>query len=194
VRLRPRNAVAACALLLAASWTLAHREPPEVPLRELAPHEGGAVAVQGLATRVRTEEGRTRYELRADGVALRATAPALALAEGAWVRAEGRLVRSGGSLLLVSDEAAQVQAGQAPALPAAWAQVAARPWEHLDRPLELAGTLASGRLRGDDGQAVALAGQDLPRSGAARVRGHLAYDDGCLCFRLHAAEVLPWTA
>ena len=193
MRIRAAPSLVACALLLAGTLALAQRSAPEVRLGDLALHEGGSVAVEGLAARVRTEGGRTRFDLLADGVALRATAPALALAEGAWVRAEGRLVRSAGALLLAIDDPADLRAGPAPARPLSWSEVAREPWSHLDEPIELAGTIAGGRLRSDDGHAVALTDGDWPRSGAFRVRGHLAYEPACLCIRLHAAEVRAWT-
>lgn len=157
--------------------------------------EGGTARVQGLVTDVRVRpDGSSRLTLAADGHAIEVDVQGRTDATpGAWAVAEGRVLRTGGRLLLWVEDAAQIWAALPPAVASpSWSQVAADPGR-WSGPLRLAGLVERESLRDLDGHRVALGSGPWPAEGAVEATGALLYEPACLCHRLHAARVDPWT-
>lgn len=180
-------------LLAAASLTLsallamlagATGTPAATP-EDAARFEGqGDVRIQGLADGLRRFPDGWRADLHADGASLPLRGRGEpAFHDGDWVEAMGRVSRSAGRLALLAEEVAVAKPAQGPATPA-WVSVAEDPAAWAHKPLRLSGGVERGELRDCDGHAIRLAEGPWP-AGAATVTGFLAYDDGCLCHRLH---------
>lgn len=196
------------------AWSVAGRAPPEASLADAARWEGQTVAMEGWAADVRPDgagmrlrlvDGAHAVDVRVEGNVVApvggeipgppgspaATAPA----DGDRVRAVGRLSRWQGALRL-EVEAGDLLAipGPAPATPSREA-LAADPAAWSGRLVRLSGEVADGWLV-ERGHGVAIGRGAWPGAAAGLVSatGLLRYDGGCLCHRLDAREVQPWTS
>ncbi len=160
--------------------------------RDAARHEGQTVAVEGVATSVQVWGDAWRVDVARDGDALPVVLEGDAPGLGSWLYAEGRLRRQGGSLVLDAERTSDVPP-PAPATPS-WDALAADPEGWQETWLRLDGTVERGELRDGAGHALHLGDGPWPREGAVTAWGVLAWDGGCLCHRLHASRVAPWTS
>ncbi|HLE96651.1 MAG TPA: hypothetical protein VI997_04705 [Candidatus Thermoplasmatota archaeon] len=100
--------VAGTAALQLASWWL---EPPDVPLGDVAVHEGARVRVAGQVLRPREAPWGTTFDLE-DGVArLPVLARVAPPPSGAWATVEGIVVRWHGTAALDAAEVVVAFAG-----------------------------------------------------------------------------------
>ncbi|MHB1262306.1 MAG: hypothetical protein ACYC2H_11395 [Thermoplasmatota archaeon] len=194
--LPPRPVLAAALLLVGGlAWSLGNAPPVVADLATAARWEGQTVALVGWATELRHDVDATRF-LLVDGTHLIAVRVADADADvvpGDRVRAEGRLTRWLGDLRLDVEDAGRLRIVPGPdATSPTWDELAARPEDWTGRPLLLRGTVDGDHLR-DGGRSVALGEGPWPTEGPVRVRGFLRDDPACLCHRLDAREVWPWT-
>jgi len=178
------------------AWSVAARPIPSVALADAARWEGQTVRAEGWATDLRGDgaglalmlrDGAASLEVRLD----RAPAPDL-LAGGDRVQAVGRLSRWQGQLELDGAAAdARVVPGPRPAQ-ATLADIATRPAAWQGTLLRLTGRVDHGRLVAG-GNAIALGSGPWPSGGDVVATGLLRDDPACLCLRLDAREVAPWT-
>jgi hypothetical protein len=195
--LPPRPLLASALLLVGGlGWSLASSPPPVSSLAEAGRWEGQSVTLEGWASDVRQDPEGVRLVLvdGADAVPVRvSSALAETIATGDRIQASGRLARWQGSLRLEVEDASGVQlvAGAAAVLPTL-AEVAAAPADWQGRLLLVRGLVADGRLS-DGPWSVALGDGPWPEAGPVRGRGLLRWDAACLCHRLDAREVWPWT-
>ena len=195
----PPRPVLACAILMVGGlgWSLASAPPPLATLAEAARWEGQAVTLEGWVGGVRASADGIRFVLL-DGthsVAVRVVTAGEDPGFGAGdrVQASGRLTRWLGELRLDVEDPADVRptAGPAAATPTL-AEVAADPQAWQGRLALLRGVVADGRLS-DGPRSVALGEGPWPREGPVQARALLRWDAACLCHRLDAREVWPWT-
>jgi hypothetical protein len=197
--LPPRPVLASAILLVGGlGWSLASAPPPVAELSEAARWEGQTVALQGWATEVRGGADATRFLLvdGAHSLQVRVAAGAGAapgFAAGDRVEAAGRLSRWQGELRLEVEDPAGVRRTEGPAASSPTLEdVAAAPQAWQGRLILLRGVVADGRLT-EGTRSVALGDGAWPGEGPVQARGLLRWDGGCLCHRLDAREVWPWT-
>jgi hypothetical protein len=198
--LPPRPLLAASIFLVGLlGWSVSAVPPPLSSLEAAARWEGQTVTVEGWVQDLRAQPDGLRLVLVDGGHALAVRAPADAsvdgsLQDGDRARATGRLGRWQGQLRLDVETVDGLQrvADTRPDSPS-WTQLVTDPTAWEGRPLLLRGEVAGGVLAGQDGHSVALGDGPWPRAGAVQVRGFLRDDPSCLCHRLDAREVWPWT-
>jgi hypothetical protein len=193
--LPPRPLLALSLLAFAALSTAVQVQPQAHILPgEASLWEGQTVQVQGWVADLRTDDrGRARFSLAQQGTSLATIAEDARVEPGSFVVATGRIARLGGHLVLLVERPDGVAAGPAPdALPVALRDAAQDPAKWTDRLLALRGEVDAGRLR-DGSTSIALGEGPWPRRGAIEVDAFLRYDASCLCHRLDAREVRPWT-
>lgn len=197
----PPRPVLACAILLVGglAWSLASAPPPVADLSEAARWEGQTVALQGWATEVRSGVDATRFLLVDGAHSLQVRVGAAAgdapgFGAGDRVEAFGRLSRWQGELRLEVEDPADVRRTAGPTASAPTLEdVAADPQAWQGRPILLRGVIADDRLT-EGPRSVALGEGPWPAAeGPVQARGLLRWDAGCLCHRLDAREVWPWT-
>lgn len=196
--LPPRPVLATAILLVGGlAWSLASSPPPLATLADAARWEGQSVTLEGWASDVRWGPDGSRFVL-VDGthsvpVRVAADGESAAPATGDRVQAAGRLSRWQGELRLDVEDAADVRptAGPAAAAPTL-AEVAADPLAWQGRPVLLRGIVEDRHLA-DGPRSVALGDGPWPAEGPVQARGLLRWDAACLCHRLDAREVWPWT-
>lgn len=197
--LPPRPVLATAILLVGGlAWSLSAAPPVVARLEDAGRWEGQSVALVGWAVDVRRDEAATRFAL-VDGthrVAIRVADPDAELVAGDRVQAAGRLTRWQGDLRLDVEDGKAVRVLPIPATEAAatptWAELAARPHDWMGRPLLLRG-IVEGKVLREGGHSVTLGDGAWPSAGPVQVRGFLRDDPTCLCHRLDAREVRPWT-
>lgn len=197
--LPPRPVLATAILLVGGlAWSLADSPPVVARLEEAARWEGQSVAFEGWAVDVRRDEAATRFVL-VDGthrVAVRVSDPDADLVAGDRVQVAGRLTRWQGDLRLDVEDHQAVRVLPGPSAGAtatpAWHELAARPEDWTGRPLLLRGIVDGDVLR-EAGYSVAVGDGAWPAAGPVQVIGFLREDPACLCHRLDAREVRPWT-
>jgi hypothetical protein len=165
-------------------------------LAEAGLWEGQSVRLDGWATDVRPGADGTRFTLvdGADSVAVRVSSSGeTAPSPGDRVQVAGRLGRWQGQLRLdVEDgDAVHVVPGPKAAEPS-WGDLATQPEAWRGRLVLVRGQVEEGRLR-DGSHSVMLGEGPWPKEGAVQARGLLRDDPSCLCHRLDAREVWPWT-
>lgn len=203
--LPPRPVLAAAILLVGGlAWSLASVPPPLASLADASRWEGQSVTLEGWASDVRSGADGARFVL-VDGVhavAVRVSsapaggpAPGLGsgLVAGDRVQASGRLSRWQGELRLDVEDAADLRpvAGP-PAGHPSLADLAAEPDDWRGRLVLVSGVVEDDRLS-DGPRSVALGEGPWPADGPVQARGLLRWDAACLCHRLDAREVWPWT-
>lgn len=202
--LPPRPLLAAAILLVGLlAWSVSALPPPLTSLEEAARWEGQTVSVEGWVQGLRAQPDGLRFVLVDGAQALAVRAPVDAssgdpLQDGDRTRATGRLGRWQGQLRLDVETAEGLRRiTDARSASPSWPDLALRPDEWQGRPLLLRGEIASavggGLLLGPDGHSIALGEGPWPREGWVQVRGVLREDPTCLCHRLDAREVWPWT-
>jgi hypothetical protein len=198
--LPPRPLLASAILLVGGlAWSIADSPPPAASLAEAIEWEGQAVTLTGWATDVQQTADGARFTLvdGGDAVAVRVGAPlALQLHAGDAVEAAGRLGRWQGQLRLDVEDADDVrlkqQHGVAPTVALSWDDLTTDPDAWAGRPVLLRGTVSDGRLV-DGKSSIALGEGAWPRDGRVQAQGLVRWDGDCLCHRLDAREVWPWT-
>lgn len=197
--LPPRPVLAAAILLVGAlAWSLGSAPPPVAALADAARWEGQSVSLEGWASDVRPGADGLRFVL-VDGtqaVAVRVapgTMDGPGLAAGDRVQASGRLSRWQGQLRLdVEDPSDLHLAAGPPSSAQALKDLAADPAAWQGRLVVLRGVVDDGRLA-DGPFSVALGEGPWPDEGPVQASGLLRWDGRCLCHRLDAREVRPWT-
>lgn len=194
--LPPRPVLAVAVLLVGGlAWSLGAEPPVVAALADAARWEGQAVALEGWATGLRHETEATRFSL-VDGthvVAVRVADADTDLVAGDRVRAEGRLTRWQGALRLDVEDRDRLRIVPGPGWDSpTWDELGAEPGAWAGRPLLLLGTVDGDRLV-HGGRSLALGDGAWPTEGPVQVRGFLREDPACLCHRLDAREVWPWT-
>jgi hypothetical protein len=216
--LPPRPLLAAALLLVGVlAWSVSALPAPVSSLASVARWEGQSVTVEGWVQDLRVLPDGVRLVLVDGGHALAVRAPAEAVAahaegsqdspgggdadasgrslqDGDRARATGRLGRWQGRLSLDVETAGGLHrvADERPGSPS-WPELAARPAGWEGRPILVRGLVDDGALHGPGGHSVALGSGPWPRDGNVQVRGFLRADPACLCHRLDAREVWPWT-
>lgn len=194
----PPRPLLACAILLVAGlgWSVASLPPPAASLAEAARWEGQTAAFEGWATQVKGDAEGSRFTL-VDGTHALAVRVGATLGDsvvaGDVVQVAGRVSRWQGQLRLDVADATEVRVvagGAAPTM--AWSDLTADPQAAEGRPILLRGLVDDGRLR-DGPRSIALGDGPWPDSGFVQARGLVRWDAGCLCHRLDAREVWPWT-
>lgn len=198
--LPPRPLLAAAVLLVGGlAWSVAVLPPPVASLAEAARWDGQAVTLEGWARDVRVDATGLRFTLVDGGhqVAVRvATTDAAAEpspVSGDRVQASGRLGRWQGQLRLdvEASDALRIVPGARLATPT-WSEVTADPAAWEGTPILLRGEVDRGHLR-EGSRSIALGDGAWPSGGSVQARALLRHDPSCLCHRLDAREVWPWT-
>ncbi len=196
--LPPRPLFAAALLVMAGLAALVESgDDPVVLPADALRWEGQRVVMQGFVTSLRLQtDGPTRFQLVADGHAVDAySQDRLFISVGSWIHVPGRLARLQGQLVLLVTPEADIRETAGPdASRPTWDDVALRPDHWATRTLQLAGTVDRGELRDGSGHRVMLGDGPWPKAGAVNATGLLRYDDGCICHRFDAREVLLWTS
>lgn len=197
--LPPRSLLAAAILLVGAlTWSVAAKPAPLATVDDAARWEGQTVTLEGWVQEMRTEPDALRFNLidGQDAVAVRSVGPEpsdLPVQSGDRVQATGRLARWQGQLRLEIEDPRHLRV-VAPLTVSApsWTELSANPEAWNGRLILLSGEVKDDRLH-DGPRSVALGEGPWPTHGFIQSRGFLRADPNCLCHRLDAREVWPWT-
>lgn len=195
--LPPRPLLALCVLLIGLlSWSVAARPQPEVALADAARWEGQSVRTEGWASDLRVaRDGSLALTLVDGGQALQVDAPPSTAHPGIGDRVEaaGRLSRWQGALRLDVEGPTGLRIVDGPRpIQASWQDLSASPDRWHGVSIRLHGQVVGERLIGD-GASLALGTGPWPQSGPVQATGLLRFDPACVCHRLDAREVRPWT-
>ena len=188
--LRSPRATTALAIAMLALLTWSAPGAARIHPADAAAHEGQRVLVEGVVVDVRAwPDGDVRTTIAQDGAGLVVQHDGEAPRRGAWLAAAGNLRRAGGELRLHADSVTWQAAPASATTPLAL--IALEPAAFVGRFVSVRGEADSTWLR--DGDHAIRLGDGPWLTGAVRADGTIGYDAGCVCHRLHAGAVRPWS-